>query len=338
MIASMIWRAPMAWWVCPLIGVISCHSGDAGHDSDDDGIDYCAEPGSPTTPIDGQGTWFTTATWDMSEGLSDDPLGGLGGAVANGLSTRLAPLVEVPGPLDDDVPGAIRAALAGPVAELVNGRLPTDLRPDGTTIAALRAALGAAVVETTLVVASSGNHSETLRTMTLPDGDGTYEVPLAEIADGSLDGSLSLSEFARALEVRNVEFYVSYPDIVSVIANEMLGVDLSTFDLDIDAAIDCPSIVAELTADSDSFTFELDGETYNVDAADVDTACEQTKAELRTLTLGYLPHNDSAALNGCIDKHDDDGDGVADRLVSRQYYGSKGFGRENVPVSLTAVR
>jgi len=130
------------------------------------------------------------------------------------------------------------------------------------------------------------------------------------------------TEDGTALSVDEHPFELRYGNIISWLLLNVLtdhnGAELASV---ASASVGCPGLVASFLDGSDGLFVEAGGEEYGLTTSGLESACESAIGNVSERAVGFFSLDAKVAAGGGVNAIDDDGDGVADRLMSATDYG-----------------
>ncbi|MEQ9496733.1 MAG: hypothetical protein RIT81_07740 [Deltaproteobacteria bacterium] len=260
-----------------------------------------------------EGTYDTTAVWDISEPFGR---GGIGGAIAELIITESISLAA-PGFIEGAAIDVATPLLKPPIQLAIDSQLPDDLKEDGEVIVGLREALGAVEVETELVFTDDVEGTEKLTMLAIP-GENRFEwrddlLPSDVKIAAEIEGD---REEEDRVELDDYVLQVHYGEFVLAVTAHLFGKNASSLEVTIENAVPCQAIVDEVTGGDGSVDFSVAGQNVSISAGALTSACELVRDTVGQFALGAARLDSGVELGGKVTLIDDDDDGVADRLSS----------------------
>jgi len=309
-----------------------------------------AAAGLVAEPPDWTGTYAVDGQWDLSGPFSEDQT--LGGAVAEMLVSRVVGTLGVPALVEEEAREGLYALIGEPIAAAVDSGLPAELGPNGALVEALRAFLGSVATTGTLdleegTLPGSMKGYETLLSFSYVHEGETHVLTPAELTDGGLsieaEWAGTITSDTR-MTVDTHPYQIHYGRLVLDVALRVLGAtDLDVLAEGMAEALACSAVVTEVLGDEPSIPLGVGDVTYDVEAADLESACGELHDSLGDRVLGLFTFDTPASAGGDVRIIDADGDRVAESLQAEPGYGgtvdlvSEPFA-PHLGVQFTAVR
>lgn len=264
------------------------------------------------------GTYISTAVWDLSAPFGRN---GIGGAFAD-LLIEEAVGVAVPGLIEDEAIELTSALIRSPIRNLVEARLHEDLKADGPVLLGLRDTLRAVQVETTIKLDDDIEGTEQVTKLTFSTSADPYVLSAADLPPGvSVAADLKGDREARdRIELEPYDLQLRYGDLIFILVGEILNKDVSALRAGANAAVPCDMVVQEITDGDGGFEFSVASKSFTISAGALQTACDVVKSELAQYALGLIRLDSGVQLGGSITLLDSDQDLQADTLSSDQEY------------------
>lgn len=268
--------------------------------------------------IEIEGTYTSSAVWDLSAPFGRD---GIGGAFAD-LLIEEAITTAVPGLIEDEAIDLATPLIRPPVKQLIESRLPDDLKEGGEVLVGLRRSLARVEVETELVFTEDVEGTERVTKLTIPTDDAPFVVTADMLPEGvmvsaEIDGD---REARDRVKLDPYVLQVHFGDFVLVVTSEHLGKDAAALTAQIDGAIPCDAVVEEITGGDGNFELDVAGQKVRISAAALQTACDVVKTTFGRYALGMARLDSGIRLEGEVTLLDTDDDGRADTLSSDQAF------------------
>lgn len=263
--------------------------------------------------IEIEGTYDSTAVWDISEPFGR---GGVGGALAELIITESIS-VAVPGLIEDEAIDIATPLLKPPIQAAIDSQLPDDLKEDGAVIVGLKEALGNVEVETELVFTDDVEGTEKLTMLAIP-GDNRFEW-----RDDSLPNNVRIAaeiegdrEDEDRVELDPYVLQIHYGEFVLAVTAHLFGKNASSLEVEIANAVPCSAIVTEVTGGDGRVDFTVAGQDISISAQVLTDACELVRDTVGQYALGAARLDSGVELEGMVTLIDSNDDGRADRLTS----------------------
>jgi len=264
------------------------------------------------------GTYTTTAVWDLSAPFGRD---GIGGAFAD-LLIEESVSAAVPGLIEDEAIDLTSKLIRAPIKGLVEGRLPDELKEDGEVLIGLRDALGNVEVQTELVLDEDIEGSEKVTRLTVPTTGTPFVVNASDLPAGvSVAAEIEGDRKERdRIELKPYDLQLRYGDFILILVGDLLNRDVAALTNETNAAIPCDLVVSEITGGDGKFEFEVASKEFSISAGALQSACDLVKDKLSEYALGLVRLDSGVQLGGQVTLLDADLDARADTLSSDTDY------------------
>lgn len=265
--------------------------------------------------IEIEGTYSTTANWDLSAPFGRD---GIGGAFADLLIEETVS-TAVPGLIEAEAIDVASAALRSPIKGVVEQRLPPELREGGEVLIGIRDLLGSVEVETEYVFTDDVEGSERVKRFRFMNSSTSFELSESQLPPGievaaDIEGG---REEADLVELDDYNLEIRFGDFILILVDEVLLRDSVALTNQTKDSIPCQVVVEEITGGDGSFDLRVAGQNISISAGALESACNAVRNALGEYALGLAKLDSGVQLNGQVKLYDDDGDNKADRLSSQ---------------------
>ena len=307
--------------------------------NDGNGGNHGGSP-APPPPIDFTGQYNTTGTWDLSGPIAASESIGQGVAriVVDGLVQRSG----APSLIEDEVQGALDAALLDPIAAAVDAQTPPEWRVGGELHTVLTMKLAGIEADTLLTLDGEGDAldgTERVTALRVP-GATVFSVDLTALdEDGTgivtLESPVTAAVSGLTLDIDDHVFVIRLDRVITQIIDEQMGVDLGPLTALLTGNIDCQAVLETIGA-ADGLTFSVAGRDIGFDADTVNDLCEAAVGPLTDRAVGVFSRDTGIELGGPVTGVDANGDGLIDTLTSGADYGGQ-FTSLPIPLDATVT-
>lgn len=254
------------------------------------------------------GSYDTTSTWNVS-----GPLAGgrtVGDAIADLLVDGIVGASGVPSLLEDQAHEALSDLIREDVKGAVDGYVPAELAPTGTMTQLLGEALASLTVESTLTLEEgflpgSLEGNETITNLSYAHGGVLHDILPADLL-GALGATMKAEwkgdeEDDATLEIEPHGVSLHYGELVRLVAlNVVDEAGLSELQDDVATAVNCSTIVAAILGDDASLELSISDWTYEMNAADIGSACDSTHSAVEDQVLGVFVKDAGVTVGGIL--------------------------------------
>jgi hypothetical protein len=288
-------------------------------------------PPPPAPEPELAGLYHAVSVWDLGSAITEHP--GVGTIVADLIVEQVVSLAGVPSPLEDAAREQVAAAIHEPIRDYVDARVPSDLAPDSPFLTSLAEILGDVEVESDIELTVAGSDSsflggaETVTAMTLRRGERSVRLPvdLLELGEASVPVGALIEgrvDTSTTIDIEPHEFALRIDVLLTYAATELLdALGVETLAEQVAAALECTAIVQQITGGSATFTFDVSGMTFTVDADSLLDGCVIVRAEVAGFAFGLINPGLGVAVGGSATAIDANRDAIVERLAGGADYG-----------------
>ena len=283
--------------------------------------------GQPAPTPDFTGTFNTSGTLDLSGpiGATESVGDGVARIVVDGLVERAG----APSFIEDQVRGALEAALLEPIAAAVDSQTPPEWQIGGEQHTLLTMKLAGIEMETQLTLNGAPNAltgTERITAIRIPG-----EVPLSidltalDVDDAgvlSLDAPVTGRSSDATLTLNPHLFVVRLDQIITQILETQLEIDTGPLGAFLTGDIDCLPLLAGVGSE-DGLQFSVAGQDFGFSAETVSQLCDSAVSALSGRTMGAFSKETGIEIGGPIGGSGIADDGLVNAIASRPGYGGQ---------------
>jgi len=251
------------------------------------------------------GTYASAGTWDLSGPLSNGRT--VGDSAADLLVERTVSLIGVPSLLEGRAQQALDALLRAPVKEVVDPRVPPELRPGGSVYLALSTTLAKVDVESELeleggVLPRSLQGRETFTAFEYTFAGTPHRLDASALGkQGVLAGANWSGKEATAtsLEIDPHAVELQFGTLVQLIVDQVADATKQTeLKNSLVAALTCDQVVSRVSKGSGGLTLTVGDWTHTLTDQELRTACDGAAPIIRERVVGLFKVDSPVEVGG----------------------------------------